>query len=316
MTTQAGPHTPPSWDISPGAYGALSEALAVIYWNRPALHRFLRTFLRDHAELLAGIDFAGPKREAADELVDRLMADEPRYHDLTWRLMADVVSREKFPNLMQQENADYLVEQARMAVAELRRYTIDHAAQQRAQDEFDQELAAFRKTNRNVQTFVRTLEALKAEFLAMSADTSDPHQRGLNFETFLYKLFALFEMEPRLKYSLEYEQIDGAMSFDTDDYIIEAKWWKEQLQPTHLDGLASKVGRKSKNTLGLFISISGFTSGAIRAYRERTPLITMDGDDLFCVLDQRVRLDDLLKRKKRYASETGSCHFPARRMIC
>jgi hypothetical protein len=40
----------------------------------------------------------------------------------------------------------------------------------------------------------------------MSADTSDPHQRGLNFETFLYKAFALFDMEPRLKYSLEYEQ--------------------------------------------------------------------------------------------------------------
>lgn len=76
------------------------------------------------------------------------------------------------------------------------------------------------------------------------------------------------------------------------------------------------MGRKAKNTLGLFISISGFTSGALEAYRERTPLIAMDGDDLFCVLDSRVRLDELLKRKKRYASETGSCYFPARQMIC
>ena len=67
--------------------------------------------------------------------------------------------------------------------------------------------------------------------------------------------------------------------------------------------------------MGLFISISGFTSGALDAYRERTPLITMDGDDLFFVLDQRVRLDDLLKRKKRHASDTGSCHFPARGMV-
>ena len=82
MTTQAGQQTAPNWDISPGAYGALSEALAVIYWNKPAFHRFVRTFLRDHSELLVGIDFTGPKREAADEIVDRLMADEPRYHDL------------------------------------------------------------------------------------------------------------------------------------------------------------------------------------------------------------------------------------------
>jgi hypothetical protein len=68
--------------------------------------------------------------------------------------------------------------------------------------------------------------------------------------------------------------------------------------------------------LGLFISINGFTSGAIEAYRERTPLITMDGDDLFCVLDQQVRLDELLKRTKRHASETESCYFPARQMMC
>ena len=66
MTTQAGQQTAPTWDILPGAYGALSEALAALYWNKPAFHRFVRTFLRDHPELLVGIDFTGPKREAAD----------------------------------------------------------------------------------------------------------------------------------------------------------------------------------------------------------------------------------------------------------
>ena len=44
-------------------------------------------------------------------------------------------------------------------------------------------------------------------------------------------------------------------------------------------------------------------------------VITVDGDDLYFVLDQRVRLDELLKRKKRHASETGSCYFTAREMI-
>ena len=70
-------------------------------------------------------------------------------------------------------------------MAELRRYTIDYAAQHRAEDEFERELAEFRDKNRNVKTFARTLEALNADFLAMSADSSDPQQRGLDFETFL-----------------------------------------------------------------------------------------------------------------------------------
>lgn len=315
MTTQAGPQATPAWDISPGAYGALSEALAVVYWNKPAFHRFMRTFLKDHPELLAGIDFQGPKRAAADEIVDRLMANEPRYRELTWRLMDDIARREVFPNLAQQQDAEHLLEQARTAVAELRRYTIDHEAEKRAEDQFERDLADFRERNQNVATFARTLETLKAQFLTMSADDSNPQQRGLDFETFLYKLFALFDLEPRLQYSLEYEQIDGAMTYDTDDYIIEAKWWKPQVDRAELDALKSKVERKAKNTMGMFISISGFTSGAINAYRERTPLITVDGDDLYCVLDQRAGLDELLKRKKRHASETGSCYFPARQMI-
>jgi len=39
--------------------------------------------------------------------------------------------------------------------------------------------------------------------------------------------------------------------------------------------------------------------------------MTIDGPDLMAVLERRVRLDDLLRSKKRYANETGSCYFPA-----
>jgi hypothetical protein len=36
----------------------------------------------------------------------------------------------------------------------------------------------------------------------------------------------------------------------------------------------------------------------------------MDGSDLYLTLDQRVRLDDLIKAKKRHANETGDCFLP------
>ena len=58
-------------------------------------------------------------------------------------IMAHVANREVFPNLAQQRDAEHLLEQARSAVAELRRYTIDHVAQQRAEDKFERELAEF-----------------------------------------------------------------------------------------------------------------------------------------------------------------------------
>lgn len=50
-------------------------------------------------------------------------------------------------------------------------------------------------------------------------------------------------------------------------------------------------------------------------YHNSTPFITLEGMGLFIVLDERLRLDDLLRRKKRYANETGDCYFPASKML-
>jgi hypothetical protein len=60
---------------------------------------------------------------------------------------------------------------------------------------------------------------------------------------------------------------------------------------------------------------SRFTAGVFIFYAHSTPFLAMDGADLVCVLEQRVRLDDLLRRKKRFANETGHCFFPAQRML-
>ncbi|KUN25933.1 hypothetical protein AQJ23_16230 [Streptomyces antibioticus] len=69
--------------IHPGAYGALIEALASIYSYKKDLKKFLQTRATEHPELLVGLDFDGYKRAFAEEFVDRLMADEEQYRDLT-----------------------------------------------------------------------------------------------------------------------------------------------------------------------------------------------------------------------------------------
>ncbi|MFD9592265.1 restriction endonuclease [Kitasatospora sp. NPDC059973] len=104
--------------------------------------------------------------------------------------------------------------------------------------------------------------------------------------------------------------MDGSLSFDTDDYIVEAKWWKEPMEREHVDIFDAKVRRKGKNALGLYIAVNGFTAGAVREHDRRTSFVTMDGGDLYAVLEGRIPLDELLKRKKRYANETGNCYFP------
>lgn len=149
----------------------------------------------------------------------------------------------------------------------------------------------------------------------MHASIGDPQARGKQLEGFINRLFRLFDLEPRSAYSLEHEQIDGAFSFEADDYVLEAKWWKSAMEREHLDVFATKVRRKGKNALGLYLSINGFTKGALDVYSDSTPFITMDGGDIMAVLDERVRLDDMLRLKKRHMNETGSCYFPASAML-
>jgi len=53
-------------------------------------------------------------------------------------------------------------------------------------------------------------------------------------------------------------------------------------------------------------SDSDFTDGAVEKHSQpQTPLILMDGTDLFHILEGRVALDEVLERKRRHAAETG-----------
>jgi hypothetical protein len=165
-----------------------------------------------------------------------------------------------------------------------------------------------------LRQFDDDIAALKDRFLTLQRSTN-PQQRGLDFEPLLADLFKLFDMEPRLAYRADGEQIDGSLSFDTDDYILEAKWLADPLDRATADTFATKVGFKGKNALGLLVSVNGFSKPALDRYSEKTPFITLDGDDLFLVLDGRVRLDDLVKAKRRHANETGSCFLSARAVL-
>lgn len=303
--------------INTEAYQALRDALAVVTWYKKAFRTLLGTALRDHPELLAGLDFGGTtKREVADELVDRLIEHEGRFKDATLRLMLEVAGMERFADIERLEEPDRTLRlgEARAAVARLKAATERFADRLEEQERLANEREANRTKDTALRKFADDLAGLKTRFLELSAAT-DARRRGYDFETFLANLFKIFDMEPRLSYSTELEQIDGSLTFDTDDYIVEAKWTADTVSRLTADAFAAKVRRKGKNALGLIVAVNGFSPPALRAYDEETSFLTMDGGDLFLVLDGRLRLDELLRAKKRHANETGSCWLPASAIV-
>lgn len=292
--------------LAPGAYDALLEALAVVFWNKPPFERFIRMALRDHPELLVGLSFGGTKREVAAELVMHLAQKEGRYQPVTIDLMRELAAMDEFPNLQRHEDREHLVAVATAAVATLRKWTAQYSALTEAREKLERERLADKATYEARRTYARLLEDLKTKFLAMYSDP-DAQGRGRRFEELLNQLFFLDDLNPRKSFVIADEQIDGAFTFNTDDFLLEAKWEQAPASRAHVDVLAQKVQRKGKNTLGLFVAVSGFSEPAIRAHTDcGSGLIFMDGTDLFSVLEGRVRLADVLNAKRRHLSETGA----------
>jgi hypothetical protein len=161
----------------------------------------------------------------------------------------------------------------------------------------------------------KVLQELEERFISMYGE-SDHQKRGQAFEALLNDLFYLFDLNPRKSFSLEGEQIDGAFTFNTDDYIFEAKWETAPASREDVDVLAQKVQRKGKNTLGLFVAVSGFSAHAVTAHSNcGTGLIFMDGADLTSVLHGLVSLTEALEAKRRHLSETGRPLLLVRDMV-
>ena len=296
------------------AYQSLRDALSVIYWRKAPFRRYLTVTLASNPELLVGIDFDGmTKREAVDVLIERLSAKEYRYQDQTLRLMLEVSEMTRFTDLEQQADRPELIGNAEEAVADLRQKVSAFRDLAAERERIANDINAARSKAQKQRTFADDIADLKARFLELSSKLGDePQRRGIEFEKFLNALFAAFDLQPRLSYRLPTEQVDGAFTFDTDDYVMEAKWTKKKFSRSQADSFVTVVRRRGKNALGLVVSIAGFSPEMLQAFSESTAFLTIDGLDLFAVLEQRISLTDMLAAKKRHANETGSCYHPVR----
>lgn len=302
--------------ISTEAYQALRDALAVVTWYKRQFQTLVTTSLRDSPELVAGLNFSDTKRNVTDELVRPLVSQETRYQGVAIRFMLEIASMTRFPDVEQLPEPDRATRlaDAQGAVRRLHEVTKQFSGWQQEQERLQAEREANKAQADALRRFEDDVASIKERFLQLQTAT-EPQKRGYAFESLLSDLFKLFDMEPRLAYRTETEQIDGSLSFDTDDYILEAKWIAEPVSREAADAFAAKVRRKGKNALGLFVAVNGWSSAALTTYRESTPFITMDGGDVYAVLDARVRLDDLLRAKRRHANETGSCYLSASEML-
>jgi len=303
--------------ISANAIGALKDALTAAFWFKSDLYNYAKAAVAGEPTFLAGIGWTDKdvlKRDSVSLFVDRLVRDQDEHQPLLLALMIDVAQMEDFRQLERTEDSAVKIADARRAVARLRAVVEPYEralAEQQAQRD---RIAAARENQSQLQATSRRLSELMARYLEIVEMDAQP--RGFALEGLLRDLFDAFDLDPKASFKVTGEQIDGGFTLDNEHYLLEAKWENKPADRASLDVFAAKVRRRSDNTLGLFVAISGFEPTAIDAHSgERSALVLMDGSDLYAVLDQRIDLRELLRRKRRSAAMQGRIMITAAEIL-
>ena len=96
-------------------------------------------------------------------------------------------------------------------------------------------------------------------------------------------------------------------------FLLEAKWHADPLPASTLYQFKGKVDGKLTGTIGIFISMSGYSEDAVDALSlgKTLNLILFDGRDMDAVFQLGLGFVTVLKRKLREAAEAGIVYSPA-----
>ena len=159
-------------------------------------------------------------------------------------------------------------------------------------------------------TLSRKLKALLN--LPDDASRSEKQQRGRNFEKFLQALFEMEGLKPRLRLRRRGEEIDGSFLLNGRVFLVEAKWHANPIPASVIYAFKGKVDGKLVSTIGIFVSMSGYSDDAadvLTTGKSLNVLLFNRGD-----IEASVRINggfiQVLESKLRAAAEEGSAFFP------
>ena len=292
--------------ISANAIAALKDALTAAFWFKRDLYNYAKAAVGGEPKFL-GIDWTSPdhyKRDSVNLFVDRLVREQDDHQDLLLALLVDVAAMTGFPGLQRADDPEPKIAAAREAVARLRAvvqpYERALMERQANRERFDAARVAADERRATSQR-VAELRARYLEVVTMPAQA-----RGYALEALLRDVLDAFDLDPRASFRVVGEQIDGGLTFGGEYFLLEAKWQQNPTPRDDLDVFSAKVRRRGENTLGLFVAINGFEPSGVEIHSgNRSPIVLMDGADLYAVLEDRIDLRDLFGRKRRETSMTG-----------
>ena len=167
------------------------------------------------------------------------------------------------------------------------------------------------KTKNNEKKYV-SIEQMKDKYLNLfsgkdtDGKTISDQKRGYLFEEFLQELFQGQGIEVTEPFKITGEQIDGAIKYDGEHYLMEAKWQNKWSTSESLYQFAMKCEGKLYGR-GVFISVNGFSMESVKSLitGKAVRTILIDGADLMLLLEGLHTVKEMLDSKIKAAQTRG-----------
>ena len=283
----------------------IKDGIANLYWYKGDLHKaWLRsgvsTTIRDEILRLKTEDSQElSKRRQMDALYERLRTGEyDRRLEVSRNFVRILIEQSGFTP----QNEKHRVEVAERSALKLRELIRKQDADREYKDAIRTSAA---KATR--ETYDSKLGELRAKFA--EAHELEPQKRGYALESIFTDLMRLSGIPVEEPFRIVGEQLDGAIKYDGHFYLLELKWTADKSDPKEIGHFFYKVEGKMQ-ARGLFVSMSGFTDGAISTLPKGKDLkiLLLDGNHLANVIYGMYKFQELLEHAIRQASLKGEIY--------
>lgn len=295
--------------LTPYYIDLIYDACLKSFWRKKALAKFLRQCKISESFLSSWTEDES-KRDLLDRLFTKLSnSDKGRL--ALMRMAKYLMEQKSFPDLKNWEDSEYKIKEAHESVSRLRIYHQKQEEQILSEEDKKKARNEFQKKQQEIARSQQSLQKLSSQLNELSSKLGT-QKAGYDFQDWFYSLLDFSEITNRKPYVHAGRQIDGSLTLSGTTYLVELKFTTEQAGATDIDTFYNKVTKKADNTMGIMVSISGYSSVAKNeASGEKTPLLLLDHGHLYLVLGGIMGIADVIERIRRHASQTSEAYLVA-----
>jgi len=279
----------------------IKDGMANLYWFKGDLHKaWLRSkveprLINEIKNLRAAEGKPLTKREQMDALYERIrVLDYNRRLEISRNFTRILIEQESFVA----QDRGHQIQRAQLAALRLR---------EMRDRQFKQQEVKQARVVARTETYNDKREKLQERFLDIH--NLSPQQKGYALEKLFADLMEASGIPVEKPFNNLGEQIDGAIKYEGRYYLIELKWRADQTDPKQLRDFYVKLIGKPDGR-GIFLSMSGFTDGAVKTlpHGKEINMMLLDGVHLSNVLFGHYTFHQLLDHAIKTVSLKGEIY--------